>query len=377
MSTFSTAFVGSSILALLAATAAKAGDVTVCAIRWDAWYTNGNSDPAHFTANALSAPQWHQNAPLHAKFDAGGHITWAPSQETFDHEIRVAHKANLCWAYLMYGGQDNVIDLHHPMMQGLAFHRSSKLRGDVKTAMMITTQVIGRSGHYEAAAAAILELLRDDNYQRVNVANASRPLIFLFFDPADLTRLYGGSLAEMKSSIDLIRERSVQARLGNPYIVVVLSPAKQAEAVRAGLGADAISEYVSGTRTGHPEAWKEFEPTIENDWTVYMQTTTGDAIPNLRTGADIRARCEKPPPFEHRFAPGAPCNNYTTNPTLTELRDEFAHARTWVENPGHKDPARLILVYAWSECDESGNCLMPTVGDPSGRKIDVIAAAMR
>jgi len=35
-----------------------------------------------------------------------------------------------------------------------------------------------------------------------------------------------------------------------------------------------------------------------------------------------------------------------------------------------------MLVYAWSECDESGNCLMPTLGDPAGRKIDAVARGL-
>ena len=35
-----------------------------------------------------------------------------------------------------------------------------------------------------------------------------------------------------------------------------------------------------------------------------------------------------------------------------------------------------MLVYAWSECDESGNCLMPTYGDAAGRKLDAIARAL-
>src|SRR4051812_10444307 len=77
------------------------GPITACAIRWDAWYTNGPNDPAHYMASALSRPEFRALAPLHAKFNSAGEVTWEPTQETFDAEIRAAHKANLCWAYLM------------------------------------------------------------------------------------------------------------------------------------------------------------------------------------------------------------------------------------------------------------------------------------
>lgn len=351
--------------------------VTACAIRWDAWYTNGPSDPAHYTAIALSPPQFHNLAPLHAKFDSTGNIEWTPSQATFDAEIRAAQGAGLCWAYLMYG-KNNVIDLNDSLMRGLVFHRSSSIKSQVDYALMTTTSLIGRPGQYADSSKATVDLMQDSNYQHVSVGGASRPLLFLFYEAADLAKIFAGSLVTMKQSIDAIRQSSVQRGLGNPYIVVVLGPAKTAEAIRVALGADAISDYVAGQRTGGVQPWAGFERTIETEWNVYAAATSGASVPTLRSGGDIRARCESPPPYEHRFAPGFKCDNfYIVNPTLAELTTEFNDAVMWLGSHAANDPAHLLLVYAWSECDESGNCLMPTYGDPNGQKLTAISSVLR
>ena len=179
----------------------------------------------------------------------------------------------------------------------------------------------------------------------------------------------------LREALEELRAGSERRGLGNPYVVVTLSGAKQAESVRASIGADAISQYVAGRRRGR-QRWAQFEPSIEADWDLYAAATSADVVPTLRSGADIRARCQTPPPFDHRFPPGSLCDDFVFNPTLEELGQEFRHARAWIDMRRARDPAALMLVYAWSECDESGNCLMPTYGDPSGRKLDAIARAL-
>ncbi len=166
------------------------GPITACAIRWDAWYTNGPNDPAHYMALALSRPEFLALATLHAKFNSAVEITWEPTQETFDAEIHAAHKANLCWAYLMYG-KDNVIDLGNSMMRGLAFHRASAIKDLVPYAMMTQSGTLGTAGKYQAAVTAMIELMKDENYQRVTVHGETRPLFFLYYNPADLKNYRG------------------------------------------------------------------------------------------------------------------------------------------------------------------------------------------
>ena len=153
---------------------AASRSVIACAIRWDAWYTNGPNDPGYYTALALSKPEWHARAPLHAKFDPFGKIIWAPSQATFDAEIRAARGANLCWAYLAYG-KSHMIDLKHPMMKGLAFHRNSAIKTEVKYALIIQARLLGVENNYRDAVNAIIQLMRDDNYQHISLQGASRP----------------------------------------------------------------------------------------------------------------------------------------------------------------------------------------------------------
>jgi len=355
---------------------AASDSVITCAIRWDAWYTNGPNDPAHYTAVALSKREWHTRAPLHAQFDPSGKITWAPSQATFDAEIRAAHSANLCWAYLAYG-KNHAIDLENSMMKGLAFHRSSAIKSDVRYALITQATLLGVESNYEDAVNATIQLMRDNNYQHISLQGASRPLLFFFYDPGDVNAVFGGSLQKVKTPIDSIRKACIEQGLGNPYIVVLAGPAGKAEAVREALGADAISQYIAGQRNGRVMSWAQFEPSIEADWDDYAAATTAHVVPTLRSGADIRARCQTPPPFEHRFLPNDKCENYTVNPTNEELKREFRNALLWIERHREKNPSRLLLVYAWSECDESGNCLMPTYGDPTGQKLRAISEILR
>ena len=56
------------------------------------------------------------------------------------------------------------------------------------------------------------------------------------------------------------------------------------------------------------------------------------------------------------------------NPSIEELKSEFQKSLTWISAHKDRDPSSLLVVYSWSECDESGNCLMPTIGDPTDRK---------
>lgn len=362
-------------LSVGAAVAAPVAPVT-CAIRWDAWYTNGANDPGAATAKALSKPEWRSRTPLHASFDAAGRVAWSSTQKTFDAEIRAAKQADLCWAYLAYG-RDGKIDLSTPMMRGLAYQRTSAIKAEVPYALMLQADVLGKTGDYRDAVGAILELMRDSNYERIAVEGRARPLLLFFYDDGVKSR-FGGKVANLRGPFDLIRQRSREQGLGDPYIVVLAFSGPQAEQIRKTIGAEAISRYVGGERAGHVMAWARYEDSIEREWDGYAAATRADVAPILTTGADIRARCETPPPWDHgRFPQGKPCDNYAVDPSTRELKTEFRNALLWLQRHRDKDPANLLLVYSWSECDESGNCLMPTYGDPDGEKIRAIAEALR
>ena len=328
-----------------------------CAIRWDAWYSNGENDPAHYTALTLRPERWHSRVPLHGTFDADGNITWRPTAATFAAEIEAAASARLCWAYVMYGA-NNIIDLSDSMMKALTMHRTAANKNAVKYAMITTSRVLGRTAVYEEAVRAHLELFQDSNYQFIEIRGDHRPLLFLLYDDSDLKIYFGGSIPNLKAVIDALRAGSQKNGSGNPYIVVLETSAQKAENIRNGIGADAISSYVEGHRNGHPQTWAQFEPTIEADWNQYADRSRGDSVPTLRSGADIRARCQIPPPFDHRFSINNSCKDYTDNPTVLELEAEFTNAQKWITSRKDKDPGMAMLIYAWSECDESGNCLI-------------------
>ena len=363
-------------LAFLAFGAPAQAAPTVCAIRWDAWYTNNPRDPGGYTSRALAKPEWRARTPAHAKIGDDGAIVFAPTQASFDAEIRAAKQADLCWAYLAYG-RDGKIDLDNPMMRGLALHRSSAIRRQVPYALIVQPRMLGHAGAYDDAVEATLALMRDENYQKVQIGRVRRPLVMYFHDEKDLAASFKGSLKDLRGPFDRLRARARQEGLGDPYVVVLAWSGPQAEAIRKTLGADAVSRYTIGTRKTGAEPWAEFEATFAGLWDSYAAATAAGVVLTLTTGGDIRARCLTPAPWENgRFAADPACRNYVVNPTIAELKAEFREAAAWLERRRDKAPAGLLLLYSWSECDEGGNCLMPTYGDPDGEKIRAIGEAL-
>ena len=225
-------------------------DIVACAIRWDAWYTNGVNDIGHYTATALGKPEWRARTPLHATIDGSGRITWTPSQQTFDAEIRAVKQANLCWAFLTYGANHEV-DLKHPLMRGLAYLRSSAIKAKAPYALILQGRTLGQTNNFRAAVAKILSLMHDDNYERIVIAGQVRPLLLFFYEADGVNASFGGSIANLRGPFDLIRESAREQGLGEPYVVVLAWSGAQAEAIRESIGADANSEYFSGHWNGH------------------------------------------------------------------------------------------------------------------------------
>lgn len=351
------------------------GSMTACAIRWDGYYTNGARDPGSWAAKALSKPEWRARAPLHANIDSS-RITWEPSQETFDAEIHAAGQAKLCWAYLAYG-TDHAIDLADPMMRGFALQRKSQIKSEVPYALILQGRVLGRTDEYSDAVAKIVSLMHDENYQKAIIAEKTRPLLFFFYAENDIRQSFDGSLKNLSGPFNSIRNSALAEGLGDPYIVVLAWSGVQAEGVRKAIGADAISRYFAGHLNGNVIPWANFESTVEADWDHYSSATKSNVVPALSTGGDMRAMCETPAPWDNRFAPGDKCQRYAQNPSIGELQTEFRDALGWMQEHRNRDPGRLLLIYSWSECVESGNCLMPTYGDPKGEKLRAVGEVLR
>ena len=311
---------GAALLAFASA-AANAAPIA-CAIRWDAWYTNGPQDPGAYTARALSVPAWRDRAPRTHISTIGRDFVGA-----FAGDVR--RRDSSCRQGPSMLGLSR---LRRPWRDrprssddaGLWFHRRSAIRDEVDYALMTTPSLLV-GGSREAALAATLQLLKD----RIISASASpKRLVPSFSFTSKLPRraaCWRMRNRSAKPSVEL-RAGSERLGLGDPYVAVTLSGAKRAKSVRAAIGADAISQYVAGRRRGR-QSWAQFEPSIEADWDLFVAATSGDVVPTLRSGADIRARCQTPPPFDHRFAASSPCDDFVFNPTAEELQQEFRHAR--------------------------------------------------
>ena len=198
---------------ILAPPLAAGAEPLACAIRWDAWYSNGPDEPGAYTAAALSLPAWRSRAPLHGRFGPDGKIVWAATQATFDAEIRAAARAHLCWVYLAYGDH-GVIDLDHPMMRALRLHLSSAIRDEAPYALMTTPSLL-IGGDRKAALEATLSLMQRSGYESVAIDGERRPLLFLFFESSQAFAETARREA-LRAALDALRAASRKRGLGKP-----------------------------------------------------------------------------------------------------------------------------------------------------------------
>lgn len=352
---------------------ASESGVTSCAIRWDAWYSDAPGASALSTSRALGPAKWQFRAPVHARILSDHQIDWAgASQKAFDNEISTAAGNNLkCWLYLVYGQHDQMDLDSSQMNNGLKMHRNSAIKDQVRYALMVPSSLMGRTDDYASANSVIIGFWSDSNYQSVL---AGRPLLFIYFSAVDVDTHWSGELGNFAKGLAALRRSAHSAGFLNPYIVVTT----RSDAVREGLGADAIGAYNGPGAIAKAEPWNRYEADVEGFWSAQAGRTTKDSIPVLMTGWDQRPRFEHPPDFQTKPSPEAAGGFYVLIPDSKQLTEEFEHAIEFVVNTAaSKDPAKLMVVYSWNENDEGGNALNPTVGDPHDTRLQALSQLLR
>jgi hypothetical protein len=356
-STVWTTSAAAAIVCLMQATTpTAAGTRTIpCAIRWDAVDTGiGNPIDAEITRTLAPRKFW-SRAPWYTKPDgAGGLVIDGDSQAIMDQEIAYARDAGLtCWVYLWYGA-DN------PMQNAWHLHQSSAHKNDVNWAQMEQFGNLRGPDDFRAKTPATIGYMKQRNYQTVL---AGRPLWFVYADfgyARQLADFWGRDPKNFAAELASFRKAIEAAGLPNPYVVMVNGDASAA----ASLGADAVSAYVPdfGPQAA-AKPWPKTATAIASFWTKlgHAASVAGiQTVPVAATGWDTRPRIEHVVSWETAIRkPGADPNVYDVLPTAEQFAAELQDAVSYVvANPGVA-ASKVILIYAWDECDEGGNCLIP------------------
>ena len=361
---------------LLRAPTAKGHIASKClfgAIRWDAQYCDTPGQACFEEEKALGPRKWQFRAPLHSQVVGSDRIRFSPSQETFDAEISAASAGGLkYWAYLMYG-KNGAIDLEHPMMKGLKYHRSSATKDQMNYAMMVTVDTLGRNGSYSAAVNAVVDLMRDKNYQTVL---DGRPVLYFYYLERLMQSYWGGSLASLAEAVGFLRKAAQNTGLGNPYIIILKAPADEAEKVRFAIGADAISAYAITFRSDINATYPQLAEYARAYWEGEAAATSAGVIPTIMIGWDQRPRKEHPPAYNQNVRQTNDVAAYVTPPTPAEFADSCRLASHFIDTHPDVCASRLALIYAWNENSEGG-ALEPTIGDPSGALLAAASRAIR
>lgn len=202
-----------------------------------------------------------------------------------------------------------------------------------------------------------------------------RPVYYIFVDVQPTSANgYPSGWATLASAITGLKNAATLAGIGVPYVVLMEFSASGAFADYTSLGADAISSYTNFT-------WGTYSGLVtstENLWTAYANTGA-PFIPFAVMGGDTRPRNAFPASYNTPpLTPPFQAQNQAAFPPGT-VAQRAAHAQdciNFVANNPTKCPANAMIMYAWTECDEGGGCLIPTLGDPpqAGNTTNMLSA---
>lgn len=353
----------------------------VGAIRWAAWYSDLPTQPAAQTARALSPIAHRGRAPKHAVVTKG-RISWLNGSATavqaaIDAEILAAEAGGLkYWAFFQYADAANGYlypSLDHSMMAANKAYLASPHKSRLKHCLIAQGDQMGTTGNSAAAVSYLVNALLDPQYLTIG---ANRPVLYIYGLAYGITSRWAGSTANFKSMLDAVRAGVIAGGRGDPYVV---SMDGTATANAVAVGCDAVSAYISPLPTGCPAPYSALHAAAQSYWTQLATAAVAAGIkcvPIAMTGWNTAPRRQRPVSWKVNvgaggYMPFIGSGSMVTLPTNTELATHFQAAVNFASGNAACD-SKLVLAYAWDECDEGG-WLMPTLGDPSGSRLAAIA----
>lgn len=338
------------------------------AIRWDSWYSNQGD--ALQGQNSLSPAQWNFRAPWFST--ANPNILRSNgSQTNMDLEIQCAANAGLkYWAFDQFdpNGSDSMF------LNAWNFYQASSKNNLINWCWMGfgDPSYFGSTGNFSTQVAQFVTWFQQSNYQKVLT---NRPLLYLDFTAAPAS--FGGSVSNFNAMLSALASACTTAGLGVPYLVVCGGmPLNHNFAVQ--ISADAISAYAAVVvNPAQPSPYSTLVSTAEGFWTQ-MASSGSNIVPCCIVGWDTRPRKQNPPTYSlPTYVPAySGLLNYFTPGSTSAIAAHVQDAVNYIGANPTIVPSAAILIYSWTECDEGGGCLIPTIGDPPqvGNTTNVLTA---
>jgi hypothetical protein len=320
----------------------------VGAIRWDG---NTGDTPTFGWANgnyvgqqverALGPNQYHFRLPFFG-VETGTDTAQARelTQAVMDRDIIYATTAGIdYWAFVFYpdgSGMDTARNLYS----------SSPYKSYVNYCFVASGQMP------TTYFSTLVTKFAESTYQKVL---GNRPLLYIF-----------GTGVYSASDITSLRNQTVAAGMGTPYIVVMTFSASAASTEATNIGADAISSYCSPEIDG--ALYSTLVSAENSNWNSFMATGT-KVVPWVTSGWDPRPRIDHPVTWT-----SYPSTEWCQTATPWQIASHLQEGLNWVDSNPTVADANTVIMYAWNEFDEGG-WLCPTLYTGTDR-LDMLKAIL-
>jgi glycosyl transferase family WbsX len=332
----------------------------VGAIRWDGMFADSS------WAKNLEPTEYHGRLPFYTTWQNGKPVVNADKQEVMDKEIDYAKNSGLdYWSFVYYSPASwPEADKYN---YGWKRYLASDYKNDINFCLNLQGPHLGPKEDWPETAQKFVDFFIEPTYQKVL---GNRPLIYVFYIQK-LIETFGSS-DEARKALNYLRKKTVDAGLGEPYMVVqVFDPSEGARYIDE-LGFDAIGAYSAQYDPDYQEQ-REYPYSVlakinAKHWQA-CENMDKEVVPLVNAGWDIRPRWWDAELMVHYSGQHRP---YFTQPTPLELAEHTRSAMNWVV--ANQQAANAILIYAWNENDE-GSWLVPTVAEDAAR-LDAIREAI-
>ena len=336
------------------------------AVRWDGYSSLGTyPDPSAQAQSTIGFAQHRFSAPWFSHSVTPNVLQCNEAQGNMDTEIALAKQAGVkCWAYNWYFPESS-----SHMMAAWRLHQAATHTNDVNWAWLSGPGTLlgpgitfANTAAWQAQCAQWVTYFSQTNYQKVLT---NRPVMFMLWDDGQITGSYGGLIANFATVLTYLNGLCAGAGLGNVYMVLQGQPAEMATNIPL-TGASAIGSYTMGTTviTAPNEAYTSLDTATQAAWTTYASQGV-KCVPTIMTGWWAESERERPFTWQLSFqSPFLYYNKNFAHPTTTELANHIAACIAFVEANASVCESTMMFTYAWSECQESGNPMIPTLSDP-------------
>lgn len=313
-------------------------NISVGALRWDAWHHNTADTVRTAVQTSLGPFRYHWRAPFFASEPSTSSVIIAGNQAEMDKEIAYAVEAGLdYWAFFWYG-----INATNGMNRGWELYQTSSSKTNINWCYYFSGQAIVKD---EVAnnLASVVSCMQQSNYQRTA---DGRPLVFVFDDST--------SKSTLSADISTLRAACNAAGF-NPYITFHQSTPSSSELTTYGF--DATTTYTPVSSVSGAQSFTALDTAAKAKWAAQL-SSGAKVIPAFSMGWDRRPRVDNPVPWE---TPSGSTADYFYPVYMDDISKHIDACLKWVRDNPSVAEAKTVIGYAWNENDEGG-WIVPTIG---------------